>query len=110
GIALKIPDKLLILPALLERRESDLLVELHRLCHLANMQRIGSQFVERHRRFYLSFVCQSLEARITCHDAAVVRMVGWSAFSRGCLWQRQIRVIVRRKRSLHYATPSDKLR
>jgi hypothetical protein len=33
-VALEIPDKLLILPALLERREADLLIELHRLCHL----------------------------------------------------------------------------
>ena len=49
GIALEIPDKLFVLPAFLERRETDLLIELHRLCHLADMQRVGSQFVERHR-------------------------------------------------------------
>src|SRR5262249_29668169 len=51
GIALEIPDKLLVLPALLERRKADLLIEFHRLCHLANMQRVGSQFIERHRWF-----------------------------------------------------------
>jgi hypothetical protein len=37
GIALEIPDQLLILPALLERREADLPIKLHRLCHLADV-------------------------------------------------------------------------
>src|SRR6516164_11739984 len=50
GVALEISDKLLILPALLERRKADLLIELHRLCHLSDMQRVGSQFVKRHRK------------------------------------------------------------
>jgi len=51
GIALEIPDKLFVLPALLERREADLLIEFHHLCHLADIQRVRSEFVERHRRF-----------------------------------------------------------
>src|SRR5262249_33792693 len=51
GIALEIPDKLFVLPALLERREADLLIEFYYLCHLADIQRVGSEFVERHRRF-----------------------------------------------------------
>src|SRR6516162_9508363 len=45
GIALKIPDELLVLPALLKRRKADLLIELYRLCHFADIQRVGSQFV-----------------------------------------------------------------
>jgi hypothetical protein len=71
GVALKIPDELFVLPAFLKRREANFLIELHRLCHLADMQRVGSQFVERHR-VPLSFVRQSLEALITCHDFAVL--------------------------------------
>jgi hypothetical protein len=51
GIALEVPDKLLVLPALLKCWEADLLVELHRFCHFADMQRVGSQFVQRHRWF-----------------------------------------------------------
>ena len=70
-IALEIPDKLLVLPALLERREADLLIELHRPCHLADMQAVGSQFVQRHGSFPFHWR-QSLAALIICHDSAVV--------------------------------------
>ena len=49
GIALEIPDQLLVLPALLDSQEADLLIELHCLCHFADMQGVGSQFVERRR-------------------------------------------------------------
>ena len=53
GIALEISDQLFVLPALLERREADLLIKLYCLCHLADIQRVGSQFVERHEiRFH----------------------------------------------------------
>ena len=45
GIALEVTDKFLVLPALLERREPYLLIEFHRLGHLADIQRVGSQFV-----------------------------------------------------------------
>src|SRR5215471_5337173 len=44
-VALEIPDELLVLPASLECRETDLLIKLHRFCHFADMQRVGSQFV-----------------------------------------------------------------
>jgi hypothetical protein len=44
-VALEISDELLVLPALLKCREADLLIELHRLGHLADIQRVGSQFV-----------------------------------------------------------------
>src|SRR5215469_11107366 len=50
-IGLEIPDKLLVLPALLKRREADLLIELHRLRHLADIQRVGSQFIKCHWSF-----------------------------------------------------------
>src|SRR5438105_10133832 len=56
GIALEIPDKLLVLPALLKCWEADLLVELHRFCHFADMKRVGSQFVQRHRWFLSSML------------------------------------------------------
>jgi len=48
-VALEISDELLVLPALLKCREADLLIELHRLGHLADVQRVGSQFVQCHR-------------------------------------------------------------
>jgi hypothetical protein len=44
-VGLEIPDELFVLPALLERREADLLIELYRLGHLADMQCVGSQFL-----------------------------------------------------------------
>jgi len=49
GVALEIADQLLVLPASLECRETEFLVELHRLGHRADAERIGSQLVERHR-------------------------------------------------------------
>src|SRR6516162_6849175 len=61
GIALEIADKFLVLPALLERREADLLIELRRLCHLADMQRVGSEFVECHGRFPFHWRVDHLE-------------------------------------------------
>jgi len=61
GIALEVTDKFLVLPALLERREADLLIELHRLCHLADVQCVGSQFVERHGRFPFDWCVDHLE-------------------------------------------------
>src|SRR5580700_8095639 len=47
-IGLKLADQFLVMTALLERRKSNLLIELHRLGHRANPERIGSQFVEGH--------------------------------------------------------------
>jgi hypothetical protein len=35
----------------LERRKAELLIELHSLCHRAYTERVGSQFIERHRNF-----------------------------------------------------------
>ena len=44
-ITLDLPDKLLVLTTLLERRKTDLLIQLHGLRHLPDIQRVGSQFV-----------------------------------------------------------------
>src|SRR5215472_2374707 len=38
-VSLEIPDKLLVLTALLKRRETDLLIEFHCLRHLADVKR-----------------------------------------------------------------------
>src|SRR3954451_20761079 len=54
GIGLEITDELLVMAALLERREPELLVELRRFRHLADMERVGSQFVQRHQGFSCS--------------------------------------------------------
>ena len=54
GVGLEIADQLLVLPALLKRRETEFLVELHRLGHRADAERVGSQLVERHWKFLLS--------------------------------------------------------
>ena len=84
GIALEISDELFVLPALLERREADLLIELYRLGHLADTQRIGSEFVDRHSK-YLRLVRRSLGPLIICDDSVfseiylVFRMVAGSA-------------------------------
>jgi hypothetical protein len=45
GVALEIPDQLLVLPAFLKCWEADLLIEFHCFGHLADMQRVGSQFL-----------------------------------------------------------------
>jgi hypothetical protein len=89
-VALEIPDKLLVLPALLERREADLLIELHRPCHLADMQGVGSQFVQRHGSFPFHWR-QSLAALIICHGSAVVHYLSpssglsWGQYPGPCL-------------------------
>src|SRR5690242_7783092 len=51
GIRLEVPDQLLVVAALLERRKANLLIELHRLRHCADSERIGSQFIQGHRTF-----------------------------------------------------------
>src|SRR4029078_11846113 len=51
GIGLDVSTQLLVVIALLERGEANLLIKLHRLGHCANAERIHSQFIERHRTF-----------------------------------------------------------
>jgi len=51
GIGLEVSHQLLVVIALLERGEANLLIKLHRLGHCANAERIHSQFIERHRTF-----------------------------------------------------------
>src|SRR5271163_4074002 len=51
GVGLEIADELLVLPALLKRRKTKFLVELHRLCHRTDAKRVCSQFIESHRKF-----------------------------------------------------------
>src|SRR5258708_30209055 len=50
GVALEVADQVLGMAALFERRKSELLVELRRLGHLADVERVGPQFIECHRR------------------------------------------------------------
>jgi hypothetical protein len=52
-IPLEVPDEVLVVPAFLQRRKAELLIELHRFRHFANVQCVGSQFVERHGDFSL---------------------------------------------------------
>ena len=51
GVGLEIADELLVLPALLERRKAEFLVEFYGLRHRANTKRVRSQFIESHRKF-----------------------------------------------------------
>jgi hypothetical protein len=44
---LEIAHELLVMAALIERREAELLVELRRFRHLADVECVGSQFVQR---------------------------------------------------------------
>src|SRR5262249_42779533 len=48
GVALEVADQVLVVAALVQRREADLLVELHRLGHLADIERVGPEFIKRH--------------------------------------------------------------
>jgi hypothetical protein len=48
-VGLEVPDEVLVVAALMERWETELLVKLHRLGHRADAQRIGPQFVQRHQ-------------------------------------------------------------
>src|SRR5262245_60340541 len=50
GIALEVANQLVVVAALLQRRETDLLIELGRFRHLADVKRVRSQFVKGHRR------------------------------------------------------------
>src|SRR6516165_8972835 len=54
SVALEVAHELLVMAALIERREAELLVELCRFRHLADVEGVGSQFVQRHQGF--SFV------------------------------------------------------
>src|SRR4249920_1309094 len=46
GVALEIADQVLRMAALFEGRKSELLIELNRLGHLADIERVGPKFVE----------------------------------------------------------------
>src|SRR2546430_13065623 len=45
----EIPDEVLVVATLLQRRKPELGIELLRLSHFANVERVGTHFVERHR-------------------------------------------------------------
>lgn len=47
-VTLELADQVLVVPALLQRREAELLVEFDRLGHLADVERVGPELVERH--------------------------------------------------------------
>src|SRR6202048_3834172 len=51
GVGLEVAHELLVMAALLERREAELLVELRRFRHLADVECVRSQFVQRHQGF-----------------------------------------------------------
>src|SRR5262249_53938514 len=51
GVGLEIAEELLVMVALIERREAEFLVEFRRLRHLADVECVGSQFVQRHQGF-----------------------------------------------------------
>jgi hypothetical protein len=49
GVGLEVAKQLPVMLALLKGRKADLLIELYRLGHCADPERIGSQFIEGHR-------------------------------------------------------------
>src|SRR5215831_13683328 len=49
SVGLEVTHELLVMAALLERREAELLVELRRFRHLADIECVRSQFVQRHQ-------------------------------------------------------------
>src|SRR6516165_11251388 len=51
GVGLEVANELLVMAALLERREAELLVELRHFRHLADVECVRSQFVRRHQGF-----------------------------------------------------------
>src|SRR5215469_17335814 len=51
SVGLEVAQELLVMATLLERREAELLVELRRFRHLADVECVGSQFVQRHQGF-----------------------------------------------------------
>src|SRR5215475_2468292 len=51
SVSLEVAHELLVMAALLERREAELLVELRRFRHLADIECVRSQFVQRHQAF-----------------------------------------------------------
>src|SRR6516162_2803375 len=53
GVGLEVANELLVMAALLERREAELLVELRHFRHLADVECVRSQFVQRHQGFSL---------------------------------------------------------
>src|ERR1700676_1255242 len=64
GIGLEIADELLVLPALLKRRETEFLVEFHRLSHRADAERGGSQLIERHRKLLLTRIAAQRPTKV----------------------------------------------
>src|SRR5215470_15360391 len=51
SVGLEVAHELLVMAALLERREAELLVELRRFRHLADIECVRSQFVQHHQAF-----------------------------------------------------------
>src|SRR4029077_15713992 len=48
GIALEVANQLLVVPALLQRGEAELLIKLGRFRHFTDVERVGSHFVNGH--------------------------------------------------------------
>src|SRR4051812_6675605 len=65
GVALEVADQVLRMTAFFEGRKAELLIELHRLGHLADIERVGAKFVECHRRSPSAKVCGPTEGEKT---------------------------------------------
>lgn len=51
GIGLEISDELFVVTTLLQGREPQFLIQLHRFAHLSDVERVGSHLVKGHRTF-----------------------------------------------------------
>src|SRR5215470_3572499 len=64
GVGLEVAHELVVMAALLERREAEFLVELRRFRHLADVECVRSHFVERHQGFsFINLVMQRSKPR-----------------------------------------------
>src|SRR5215831_5717506 len=64
GVGLEVAHELVVMAALLERREAEFLVELRRFRHLADVECVRSHFVQRHQGFsFINLLMQCSKPR-----------------------------------------------
>src|SRR5262249_34487230 len=77
----EIPDEVLVVATFLQRRKPELGIELLRLGHFANVERVGTHFVECHRILRFMPSCRPATSDAGSpwleHEGAPVRKARW---------------------------------
>jgi hypothetical protein len=104
----EIPDEVLVVATLLQRRKPELGIELLRLSHFADVERVGTHFVECHRILLFLPSCPSATSDTGSpwleHEDAPVQRAGASGGAIGGCCATAPRMLPRLELSAHYSS------